>query len=153
MRNQDREFEQALENQKIKEQEEILKKEQEKKEQENQEQSKLNKIQQLKDQIQNLPEPPKDGIKLAVNLNGKRHFRAFSKSSKGMIVYVWISSLHFDQPDDSKLFPHDFTLTVPLAGPVDPNLTLEEQILPPQFYFNLPKMNKTSLRYNYFNYQ
>ncbi|KAH0786962.1 surface protein [Histomonas meleagridis] len=131
--NQDSEYVEALSLEKAKEMElesqmreiEKMKKEEDQKIEEEREQMVLQKsaILELARQI---PEEPENGVCIAVVLpNGRRVQRKFSPSTKGEVIYQWVSG--FEELFENELNPISFSLVQVLGVRVNEDETIEEQ--------------------------
>ena len=130
---QDIEYVQALSYEKAKEMEletqmrelEKLKREDEEKKKSAREQL-VQQKNSILDLSKELPDEPEDGICIAVVLpNGKRVQRKFPPTSKGKIIYQWISG--FEEMFENELTPIRYTLVQVLGVKVIEDETLQEQ--------------------------
>lgn len=74
-----------------------------------------------------LPEEPKQGVTIAVMMNGKRLIRKFNPDEYGIDVYAWVAGQTIDEEPDSRLYFDNFELGIGGGHIIDMNQTLQEQ--------------------------
>ncbi|EAY09849.1 hypothetical protein TVAG_259300 [Trichomonas vaginalis G3] len=119
---QNLQYEQLVKEQEEKDLEEKrrIQEEEEKKKQE--EQNKLAEEHKVEEIMKKMPPEPKDGVTIAVNMNGKRIIRKFSPNQPALHVYAWVAS------NTDPVLPLDaFELSVVGKPVLDINKSLDEQ--------------------------